>query len=266
MLSWWPWVLGAFVLSILSAYGLLRLRCRGVGYLFGPRARPWAVTIIMVVAIISTGLGVALAAVTHSIGAAYISLVIPGGLRFIKFPPEHLVPRTLGLTLPFSRLYDGMGDDMQTWCDVRLKAASPNPQWIADGVNYYYEHVEGRLKDSRARARLADWRDSIMHKISIVRLISLDTAPARLRESLQKHPSTRNVRTYGDDDLPRLARRLESDALNELNLFLAYIYRLGYHKLLIYPFRPSAHRAPRFSTDEPGARKSSATEAGRRET
>jgi hypothetical protein len=36
---------------------------------------------------------------------------------------------------------------------------------------------------------------------------------------------------------------MESDALSELNLFLAYIYRLGYHKLLIYPFRPTAYRA-----------------------
>jgi len=60
------------------------------------------------------------------------------------------------------------------------------------------------------------------------------------------------VRRYADDDLPRLARRLESDALNELNLFLAAVYRLGYHKLLIYPFRPSAHRTPRASTYEPG--------------
>ena len=30
-----------------------------------------------------------------------------------------------------------------------------------------------------------------------------------------------NLRRYADDDLPRLARRLESDATNELDLFLA---------------------------------------------
>jgi hypothetical protein len=49
---------------------------------------------------------------------------------------------------------------------------------------------------------------------------------------------------------PRLARRLESDATNELNLFLASVYRLGYHKLLIYPFRPSVHRTPRAQQPE----------------
>ena len=45
----------------------------------------------------------------------------------------------------------------------------------------------------------------------------------------------------------RLADRLETEALNELHLFLAYLYRLGYHTMLIYPFRPSIKRveAPR---------------------
>ena len=82
-----------------------------------------------------------------------------------------------------------------------------------------------------------------MHKISIVRLISLDTTPARLQASLHMHPATQNPRKYSVDDLPRLASRLEVEAQNELHLFLAYVYRLGYHKLLIYPFRPPAVRA-----------------------
>jgi hypothetical protein len=137
-----------------------------------------------------------------------------------------------------------MGDDMQDWCDTRLRAASAKPQWIADAVNYYYNQVHGRVRDPRARADLERWRESITHKIGIVRLISLDTTEVRLRDALQMHPSTQNMRKYADDDLPRLARRLETEALNELHLFLAYVYRLGYHKLLIYPFRPSAHRMP----------------------
>ncbi len=82
-----------------------------------------------------------------------------------------------------------------------------------------------------------------MHKISIVRLISLDTTPGRLQASLHMHPATQNTRKYPVDDLPRLASRLEVEAQNELHLFLAYVYRLGYHKLLIYPYRPPAVRA-----------------------
>jgi hypothetical protein len=87
-----------------------------------------------------------------------------------------------------------------------------------------------------------------VHKIGIVRLINLETTPARLRDSLQKHPSTQTLRRYADNDLPRLSRRLESDATNELDLFLAKVYRLGHHKLLIYPFRPSVHRSHRASS------------------
>ena len=109
-------------------------------------------------------------------------------------------------------------------------------------MTYYYAQVQGGLKDGQARADLDRWRESITHKISIVRLISLDTTPARLQASLRTHPATQHVRKYSDDDLPRLSRRLETEALNELHLFLAYVYRLGHHTLLVYPM--PAVRAP----------------------
>ena len=41
--------------------------------------------------------------------------------------------------------------------------------------------------------------------------------------------------------LPPDASRLEVEAQNELHLFLAYVYRLGYHKLLILSI-PAARR------------------------
>jgi hypothetical protein len=97
------------------------------------------------------------------------------------------------LTVPFGRLYERMGDDMQDWCDTRLRAASAKPQWIADAATYYYDQVRGGLKDGRARADLGRWQESITHKIGIVRLIRLDTTPARLQESLQRHPSTQHI-------------------------------------------------------------------------
>ena len=152
--------------------------------------------------------------------------------------PQDLGLRTLGAwqRLPFSRLYDRMGDDMQDWCGTRLQAASAESQWIADAVNYYYDQVQGRLKDDQVRANLDGFRESITHKISIVRLISLGTTSARLQTSLQMHSSTRDTRRYSDNDLPLLARRLESDALIELDLFLTLVYRLGYSQLLVFPF------------------------------
>ena len=258
MPSWVAGVVGTFALSLILAYGLLRLRCRGVGPPFGPRSWPWALLIVVATAVASTAVGLLLVAASRHLPAAYLGAVVPGGLWFSKLPPQRdrdMFPRTLAdvLTLPFSRLYDRMGDDMESWCETRLQAASPKPQWIADAVTYYYAQVRGGLKDGRALADLDRWQESITHKINIVRLISLDTTPARLQAALAMHPSTEHVRKYGDDDLPRLARRLETEALNELHLFLAYVYRLGYHRLLIYPFRPSAHRTPPARRTEPTA-------------
>jgi hypothetical protein len=238
---------GTFALSLILARTFLRMRCRGIGPPFGPRARYWALFIVVGTAAVSTAFGLLVVAVSggHS-AAALAGIIVPPGLQLSKLPPQRdrdMLPRTMAhvLTLPFSRLYDRMGDDMQDWCDTRIAAARPNPRWISDAVQYYWNQM-GRVTDQRARGNLDRWRESIVHQIDIVRLIDLDASPARLRASLQLHPSTQHIRKYRDDDLPRLARRLESDALNELNLFLAYAYRLGYHKMLIYPFRPGAHR------------------------
>jgi len=235
-------VVGTFVLSLFLAYGFLRLRCRGIGPPFGPRARPWALLIVVGTAVVSAGVGLLIVAASDHVHAAYVGVIVPGGLWLSRMPPD-LVPRSLGarLALPLSRLYDRMGDDLQNWCDTRLRAAEVKPQWVADAVTYYYDQVQGGLKDGQARAQLDEWRESITQKVSIVRLINLDTTPARLEESLRKHPATQDPGKYAHDD-PELASRLESDALSELNLFLAYIYRLGYYKLLIYPFRPGAQR------------------------
>jgi hypothetical protein len=173
---------------------------------------------------------------------------VPGGLWLGKLPPQRdadMYQRTMAnlLTLPFSRLYDRIGDDMAAWCQRRLEAASARPQWIGDAIQYYFAQVRQGVKDDQAKADQVRWHNSVVHKIGIVRLINLDTTPARLRATLESHASTQDRHKYAEDD-PELADRLESDALNELDLFLAYLYRLGYHKLLIYPFRSLTHRTP----------------------
>jgi len=246
MPSWVIGVAGTFVLSLIVAYGFLRLRCRGIGPPFGPRARYWAFFIVVATAVMSSAVGLLLVVASKHV-PAYVGIIVPSGLWLGKLPPQRdrdMLPRSLSglLTLPFSRLYDRMGDDMEHWCATRLRAVSPNPQWIADAAQYYSNQAEGLRGESPARANLDRWRDSIRHKISIVRLINLDAGPQRLRASLQMHLSTAHIRKYNDDDLARLAERLETEALNELRLFLAYIYRLGYHTMLIYPFRPSIER------------------------
>jgi hypothetical protein len=188
-----------FIVSLLLAYWFLRLRCRGIGPPFGRRARPWALFIVVGTAVVSSGVGLLIVAASSHVHSAYAGIAVPAGLWFPRMPPQDLTPRTLGgwLALPFSRLYDRMGDDMQDWCDTRIRAAAPRPQWIADAATYYYHQVRGRLRDSQAQARLDDWHESITHKIGIVRLINLDTTSFRLREALQKaplHPGRPQVR------------------------------------------------------------------------
>ena len=248
---------GTFALSLILAYGLLRLRCRKIGPPFGPHARYWTFFIVMSTAIASTAAGLVIVAASHHDPAAYVGIAVPGGLWFRRLPPQRdrdlLPPRWSSLmTIPFSRLYDRMGDDLQDWCDIRLRAAAGEPQWISDAVIYYHNQVAARLRDGQARAAVDSWRNSIVHKIGIVRMINLDTTPARLRAALQGHPSTQHIGGYTDADLDRMADRLEVEALNELHLFLAYVYRLGYQNMLIYPFRPSAQRA-RVQRAEPTA-------------
>jgi len=235
---------GTFVVALVIAYMFLRMRCRGIGPPFGPRARYWASFIVVSTAAASAAVGVLLLAAGRV--PAFVGVAVPGGLWLTKVPPQRdrdMRPRTWTavLTLPFSRLYERMGEDMQAWCDTRIEAAKPRPQWIADAAQYYWNQMN-QVTDPRARADLDRWRDSIAHKISMVRLIDLDPGPGRLAAHLRLHHATQDPRKYNDSDQARLARRLESDALNELNLFLAYAYRLGYHDMLVYPFRPGANR------------------------
>ena len=248
MLGWVVGGVGTFVVSLAFACVFLQMRCRGVGPPFGRHARPWGAFIAVATALVSTGFGLLILAASHETSAALAGIVVPGGLWLTSVSPPRDRLRAGWLTRPLSHLYDAMGEDMQAWCDIRRRAATEEPQWISDAAKYYYDQVQGRIKDKPALDELRDWRDSIVHKVSIVLLINLDTTPVRLHDWLQKHPSTQNLRRYADDDQQRLSRRLESDATNELDLFLASVYRLGYHKLLIYPFRPSVHRSPRASS------------------
>lgn len=193
---------------------------------------------------VSTGAGLVVIAAGDHVIAAAAGLVLPSGLWLGKAAGRYGDRAPWGLialvTFPLRRLDDAMGEDMQQWCDARLRAASRAPRYVSDAAEYYYHQVSGQVRDDRVKDQLIRWRDSIRHKISVVRLIDLEAAPARVAEALRDHPATTDRRRYPVDDLGRLARRLTAEAGNELGLFLACVYRLGFHNLLIYPFRPEA--------------------------
>ena len=238
----WVVVVVTVVVSLASACGFLILRCRGIGNPFGRRARWWAVTVIVVTAGVSTGAALVVIAAGDHVIAACVGLILPSSLWMGRAARDYggRVPHGVVAlaTFPLRRLDDLMGEDMQEWCDERLRAAARKPQWLSDAAEYYFNQVRDTLTDARVRDQLAGWQESIKHKIRIVRLIELDPSRDRVAEVLHYHPVTTNGRKYSVADLPALALRLTAEAENELDLMLARVYRLGYHRLLIYPFRP----------------------------
>jgi hypothetical protein len=137
-----------FAVSLMLACFLLRWRCRRIGPPFGPRARYWALFIVLATASVSAMVGVVFLAAGRV--PAYVGILVPGGLWLSKLPPQRdrdMLPRAWPavLTLPFSRLYDRMGDDMQEWCDTRIEAARPRPRWIAGAAQYYWNQLAASL-------------------------------------------------------------------------------------------------------------------------
>jgi hypothetical protein len=253
MPSWAVSVIETFTISTFSGCAFLWLRCRRTGHPFGPSAKWWASAVILITAAASTGIGMAAVVASDHVRAAYLGLIVPGGLWVTAASTQRsrdrgsavLIRISMCLTLPLSRLTDRMGDDMQAWCETRMRAVSQKPQSVAEAAQYYYAQVSGKVRDTRTLAELARSRDSIAHKIAVIRLIGLDTTLERIHAELQHHPATMHLRRFSATDLPRLAERLEIEAKNELYLFLAYLYRLGHHKLLIYPFRAEMYAHPR---------------------
>ena len=253
MPSWAAEAAVTFAISAASAYVFLLLRCRGIGYPFGPSARWWATAVVLMTAIVATGLGVAAVAVSDHLRAIYIGVLVPSGLWLGRRSAPNRSRRGTKLlrtfltevTVPLRCLDDCMGDDMQQWCDERSAAAGRSPELIYDAAEHYYLQVANQVKDRQKHHDLDIRLGSIKHKVAIARLARLgNTRSARLRDGLQDHPSTRGNGKYSADDPLLLACRLESDATNELQLLLARIYQLGYRKLVTYRgFKPTPQPA-----------------------
>lgn len=248
MPNWAAGAAGTFAISAASAYLFLLLRCRGTGYPLGPRARWWAMAVVLITAVVATGLGVAAVSVSDHLRAVYIGVLVPSGLWLGKRSASHrnwrgsALLRTLlvEVTVPLRCLDDSMGEDMQRWCDIRFAAVVRSPELIYDAAEHYYLQVANQVKDRQKLNDLDSRLRSIKHKVEVARLAGLGTTTTSvLRDDLQDHPSTRGTTKYTADDPALLARRLESDAENELALLLARIYQLGYRKLVTYRgFKP----------------------------
>src|ERR1700722_10487358 len=143
MPSWVAEAAATFIISAVSAYVFLLLRCRGTGYPFGPSARWWAMTIILTTAVAATGFGIAAVAVSDHLRAIYIAVVVPSGLCLGKPSTTRRGTKLRrGLldfvSVPLERLNDCMGSDLQRWCDQRSAVAVASPELIYDLASHYY--------------------------------------------------------------------------------------------------------------------------------
>jgi hypothetical protein len=168
------------VVSVISAYFFLRLRCRRRGNPFGERARWCSLSIIAALVVLSTGIGLAYVTLSHHYGATYVGLVLPSVLwlgRASFNRDDGHQPTTLVdvLLYPLRRLDDLMGQDMQQWCDIRSLAVEGHPAWVSEAAEYYWRQVPARVKDERGLRDLDRWRQSIEHKIKAARLADLDS-------------------------------------------------------------------------------------------
>ena len=260
----WVIIAGTVVISLVSAYGFLRLRCRGTGNPFGHRARWWAITIVVITAAVSPGArpGRHCGGQSHDRRLcrphpAQRPVAGEGGPASVL---GGAAARWPGIWSPWppSRFAASM-TGWATTCRLGAIPGSGRRRGCRSGCRMRRSTTTARSRAGGHRAcdQLSRWRESVEHKIRIVRLIDLETTAARLEAALQDHPATRDSRKYAVDDLPRLTRRLIAEAENELHLFLALVYRLGYHSLLIYPFRPEPLPRPsplRPTASPPGAR------------
>jgi hypothetical protein len=242
MPGWVASVAWTALLSVVSSWAFLVVRCRGLGRPFGPTSKWWAFAVVIITSAVATGLGVAVAAAGHHLRAAYIGLIVPSGLwlgrlaeqqqsrRRGRWRPEVLAGR---LTFFVRRMDDRIGDDLEAWCDARLRAACGSPEVLGEATTYYHGRIVARwAKGDRRRQALDRARDSILHKAGVVQLINFDTEEWRLEKALRAHPSTSPL--LGKYTRKELGGRLLDSAENELRVMLADEYRRGRGKLLIY--------------------------------
>src|SRR5258708_23558436 len=180
MPGWVVSVAWTALLSVVSSWAFLVVRCRGLGRPFGPTSKWWVVAVVIITGAVATGLGVAVAATGHHLRAAYIGLIVPSGLwlgRVAEQRHSRLRDRwrpeaemLIGwLTFFVRRMDDRIGDDLEVWCDARLRAACGSPAVLGHATIYYHDRIVARRpKGDRRHPALNRVQDSILHKVGSV--------------------------------------------------------------------------------------------------
>jgi hypothetical protein len=242
-----------FFLACVSAAFFLQLRCQGKGRAFGPSSRWWALSVIGLTGMLSTGVAFALVTIGHQLPSAFASLgvVAPSGLwlgHIRQGTPErnslYKAASTLWLTWLLGRMGEGMAEDKLAWCDRRV-----DPNWHADelilAARFYHDYLQERLTaDDRRRYRIGWLMQNIEVRLDVVRLIDGSAGRSKVVAAL-KAPRLADQARYQRslDDLTRLGSLLRHDAERDLGRMLAAAYNVGLYRLDLYT-RPARAAQP----------------------
>lgn len=241
-----------FALACASATLFLFLRCEGQGRPFGPSSRWWALLVIGVTSVLSSGaafLGVTaldrLPSAFVGVGAAAPSWLWLGQIRRRGEERRSLLldMSTLWLTRLLARLHEGMAEDRLAWCEERV-----DPMWSADelamAARFYHEYLRERLSpEQRRRGRIHAHLGAVEARLAVAQLIENGASRSKVTAALQGSRITKEARYARSlDDLGRLADLLRHDAYRDVVRLLGAAYTAGYHKLAGY--RPAAVRRP----------------------
>jgi hypothetical protein len=233
-----------FALACASAMFFLLLRCHGKGTPFGQRSRVWALLVIAVTGMLSTGLAFVMLAIVEYLPGVFVGLGVigPSGLWLsaIHNRPDdrRSLTRdlsTLWLSALLARMHEGMAEDREAWCEEHV-----DEEWSADelasAARYYQEYVRERLSPAeRRRLRVNAQLNAIEARLTAVQLIENGAARTKITAALQGSRATKGSRYAGNiTDLQRMADILRHDAERELIRMLGSAYSAGLYRVPVF--------------------------------
>lgn len=234
-----------FVLACVSAGFFLLLRCEGKGRPFGPRSRPWALSVIGLTGVLSTSGALTLAVLGHYLPLVIFGLgvVAPSALYLGKIregAPErrnlYHAAATLWLSWLLARMSESMAEDRLEWCERHV-----DPAWHTDelimAARFYHDYLQERLSaEERRRYRIRWLMENVEARLDVVLLIDSSVPRSKVVAALNATRLAQEARYRRSlDDLSRLGNRLVHDAKRDMERMLAAAYNTGFHHLAPYP-------------------------------
>lgn len=231
-------------LACASATFFLFLRCHGSGRPFGRSSRVWALLVVVVTSLVSTGVALASAAAVEHLPIAFLGLGVvgPSGLWLSEIRNRRDERRglmhdmsTLWLSRLLARLQEGMAEDRIAWCEQRLDQAWSTRE-LSMAARFYQEYLRERMSpDERRRGRIYAQLNAIETRLTVVQLIDNSSGRTKVSAALQGSRATKDARYRSHlDDLGRMADILRHDAERDLIRLLGLAYSGQYYRMPVF--------------------------------